>query len=190
MMPRNPGSSRDLLLYKTSHLGDLTARRNNCILQAVARIETEKSDARLKRQAKALQAFIAAIMDFPMQPADHPLPDVELSPREIKVLLLLGDKGEMIMTDLASSLSAPLSTVTRIIDRLESKEMAERFRSAGDRRIVIVKESAKGKMLRERFRGSQLDLAARMLEPLSNGEREILVELLEKLTSGLRTEKE
>ncbi len=121
-----------------------------------------------------------------MEPADHPLPDVELSPREIKVLLLLGDKGETIMTDLATSLPAPLSTVTRIIDRLESKEMAERFRSAEDRRIVIVKESAKGKMLHERFRGSQLDLAARMLRPLSNGEREILIELLAKLTHGLK----
>ena len=119
-----------------------------------------------------------------MEAADHPLPDVELSPREIKVLLLLGSRGEMIMTDLATALSAPLSTVTRIIDRLESKQMAERFRSAEDRRIVIVKQSAKGKMLRERFRGAQLELAARMLLPLSNGEREILIELLEKLAYG------
>lgn len=152
----------------------------------MVRTETEKTDARLKRQAKALQAFIAAIMDSPMEPADHPLPDVELSPREIKLLLLLGEKGEMIMTDLATALPAPLSTVTRMIDRLEGKQMAERFRSAEDRRIVIVKESAKGKMLRERFRGSQVDLAARMLQPLSNGEREILIELLEKLTRGLK----
>lgn len=77
-------------------------------------------------------------MDSPLEPADHPLPDVELSPREIKVLLLLGEKGEMIMTDLAAALQAPLSTVTRIMDRLESKQMAERFRSSEDRRIVIV----------------------------------------------------
>lgn len=104
----------------------------------MARAEVEKSDARLRRQAKALQAFIGAIMDSPLEPADHPLPDVELSPREIKVLLLLGEKGEMIMTDLAAALQAPLSTVTRIMDRLESKQMAERFRSSEDRRIVIV----------------------------------------------------
>lgn len=122
-----------------------------------------------------------------MEPASHPLPDIELSPREIKVLLLLGDKEEMIMTDLAACLSAPLSTVTRIIDRLEGKELVERSRSAEDRRIVIVRESAKGKLLREGFRGSQLEQATRMLRPLSKGEREILVELLEKLTYGLKT---
>lgn len=90
------------------------------------------------------------------------------------------------MTDLATALSAPLSTVTRIIDRLENKQMVERFRSLEDRRIVIVKESEKGKVLREHFRRSQLDIAARMLQPLSNGEREILIELLEKLTTGRR----
>lgn len=155
-------------------------------MQMMIRNEAEKNDARVTRQAKALQAFVAAIMDSPMEAADHPLPDVELSPRDIKLLLLLGDKAEMIMTDLASSLSAPLSTVTRMIDRLESKQMVERFRSAEDRRIVTVRESAKGKMLRERFRGSQLELATRMLQPLSNGEREILIELLEKLTLGLK----
>lgn len=154
------------------------------------RTEIEKSDARLKRQAKALEAFIARLMDPPMEPGDRPLPDVELSPREIKVLLLLGDKGEMIMTDLSTALRAPLSTVTRIVDRLASKQLAERFRSAEDRRIVIVKEADTGKILRERFRGSQLDMAARMLQPLSNGEREILLELLEKLTYGLKAGKE
>jgi hypothetical protein len=41
-------------------------------------------------------------------------------------------------------------------------------------------------MLRERFRGSQLELAERMLQPLSNGEREILIELLEKLIRRLK----
>ncbi len=159
-------------------------------MQLVGRTETEKTDARLKRQAKALQACIARLMEPPMESGDHPLPDVELSPREIKVLLLLGDTGEMIMTDLAAALLAPLSTVTRIMDRLESKQLVERFRSAEDRRIVIVKEATKGKMLRDRFRASQLDMAARMLQPLSQGEREILLELLEKLTYGLKAAKE
>jgi DNA-binding MarR family transcriptional regulator len=155
-------------------------------MQTMMRNEDQKIDARLNRLARALQVFIGEIMDAPMDTADHPLPDIELSPREIKALLLLGDKGELIMTDLATALSAPLSTVTRIIDRLENKQMVERFRSLEDRRIVIVKESEKGKVLREHFRRSQLDIAARMLQPLSNGEREILIELLEKLTTGRR----
>jgi len=159
-------------------------------MQVVIRGEAEKGDARLKRQAKTLQSFLAMLMEPPMEPGDHALPDIELSPREIKVLLLLGDKEEMIMTDLAAALPAPLSTVTRIVDRLEIKELVERCRSAEDRRIVFVKEAGKGRMLRERFHGTQLKMAALMLQPLSNGEREILLGLLEKLTRGLKAARE
>jgi DNA-binding MarR family transcriptional regulator len=146
-------------------------------------------DARTKRQARELQALIAQLLEPPMDPQAHPLPDVELSPREIKVLLLLGDKGEMIMTDLASALHAPLSTVTRIVDRLENKELIERSRSDKDRRIVVVKEGRKGRMLHDSIRQSQFELAARMLEPLSSGEREILLELIGKLIRGMTAPK-
>lgn len=112
----------------------------------------------------------------------HPLPDVELSPREIRVLFLLGERGEMIMTDLAAALPAPLSTVTRIIDRMETKELVQRARSTEDRRIVVVQQAPKGRLMHDRFLSSQLQVAERMLEPLSNGEREILLELLGKLS--------
>ena len=121
-----------------------------------------------------------------MEMEDNPWPDVELSAREVRVLFLLGDTGEMIMTDLAARLPAPLSTVTRIIDRLENKELVQRFRSKDDRRIVAVQQAPKGKMIHDHFLRTQLDNAARMLEPLSSGEREILLELLDKLTRNLR----
>ena len=39
------------------------------------------------------------------------------------------------MTDLAAALRAPLSTVTRIIDRLDAKQLLERFRSRGLKKI-------------------------------------------------------
>ena len=142
-------------------------------------------DARTKRQAGELQALLARLLEPPRDPLAHPLPDIELSPREITVLLLLGDKGEMIMTDLAAALQAPLSTVTRIADRLERKALIERSRSEQDRRIVIVKEGEKGKALREAIRQIQFEKARRMIEPLSTGEREILLELLKKLLQGL-----
>lgn len=115
------------------------------------------------------------------------LADIELSPREVKVLVILGDKGEMIMTDLASALQVPLSTTTRIIDRLEKKRLVERSRSDEDRRIVVVKDGERGKLLHETIRKAQLEMAGRMLKPLSNGEREILLELMAKLVRGLKS---
>jgi DNA-binding MarR family transcriptional regulator len=124
-----------------------------------------------------------------MEPPTEPptgLADIELSPREFNVLFALGDKGEMIMTDLAAALRAPLSTVTRIVDRLEGKGLVERSRSDEDRRIVIVKQGEKAKILHESFLQHQHEIARRMLEPLSAGEREILLELMDKLIRGLK----
>ncbi|MGJ5816458.1 MarR family winged helix-turn-helix transcriptional regulator [Paludibaculum fermentans] len=137
-------------------------------------------------QARTLQACLAKLFEPPIEMLDgHPLPNVELSPREVRVLFLLGARGEMIMTDLAAGLPAPLSTVTRIIDRLESKQLVQRARSTDDRRIVVVQQAPKGRLMHDRFLSSQLQVAERMLEPLSNGEREILLELLGKLTTQL-----
>ena len=148
---------------------------------------TAKADSRSANQARELQALLAELMKPPMEPPAPGLADIELSPREISVLLLLGDKGEMIMTDLASALEAPLSTVTRMMDRLERKAMIERFRSQEDRRIVLVREGDKGRMLRNAVRQSQLEKARHLLEPLTSGEREILLELMAKMvrTSGV-----
>jgi DNA-binding MarR family transcriptional regulator len=142
-------------------------------------------DARIKEQARELQALFAQLLEHPIEPHPQPLADVELLPREAKMLMVLGDKGEMIMTDLASALRAPLSTVTRIVDRLEKQDFVERSRSDEDRRIVVVKQREKGKMLHDSFRQCQLDMAERMLEPLSKGEREILLELMGKLVRAL-----
>lgn len=149
-------------------------------MQVVAK--ADRNETRLEMQAEALQALIARLMEPPMEPGDHRLPDVELSPREIRVLLLLGAKGNVIMTDLAAAVPAPLSTVTRIIDRLENKKLVERYRSRDDRRIVVVRQARKGRLLHDRFRQKQLEAAARMLRPLNAGEREALLALLSKLS--------
>jgi DNA-binding MarR family transcriptional regulator len=143
-------------------------------------------DMRIKQQARQLQGLLARLMEPPKELQATPLVDIELSPREIGAVLLLGDKGEMIMTDLSSALGAPLSTVTRIMDRLEQKSFISRSRSDRDRRIVVVRPGEKGKILHETVRHHQLLTAERMLYPLTGGEREILLELMGKLTKALR----
>jgi DNA-binding MarR family transcriptional regulator len=138
-------------------------------------------DARLKEQAQELQALLSQLLEPPLDPLPHRLADVEMSPREVKAVLLLGVHGQMIMTDLAAALQAPLSTVTRIVDRLENKRMVERARSEEDRRVVVVREGEKGRILHESIQKSRMDMASRMLAPLTHGEREILLELIGKL---------
>ena len=136
------------------------------------------AEARFARQAIQLQGVLIGLLQ---RPIEHPFPELSLSVREITLLFILGSKPETTMTDLAGGLHAPLSTVTRMVDRLETKGLIERSRSEQDRRLVVVRESEKAKVLRKTFEKHQLEIAHRILEPLSFGEREILVELMTKL---------
>lgn len=140
--------------------------------------ENTSAEARFARQAIELQRVLIRLLQ---QPIEHPFPELSLSVREITLLFILGNKPETTMTDLASGLHAPLSTVTRMVDRLEANGLVERSRSEQDRRLVVVRESEKAKVLRTTFEKHQLEIAHRILEPLSFGEREILVELMTKL---------
>ena len=134
------------------------------------------------RQACRLRTLLAKLV---RPPDEHALPDLELSIREIRLLRALGEVGEMTMTDLAAVIRTPLSTVTRMVDRMEAKELTERVRSEADRRSVLVRMGAKGRELDAIFDQHRRELAGRMLEPLTPGEREILLELMAKMVDAM-----
>ena len=139
-------------------------------------------DERLKHQAERLEALLDTLVK---PPGEHEIPDIELSHREVRLLIALDQKGEAIMSDLAAALRSPLSTVTRMVDRLETKGLAERSRPEHDRRVVIVRPSARARVLSAAFHRHQFRIACRMLEPLSPAERELLLELMAKMSSSL-----
>jgi DNA-binding MarR family transcriptional regulator len=158
----------------------LTSVRNYCIIEldGAPPMIDGTDDERSRRQANQLRVFLSKLAD---DSDEQVLPDVELSFREVRLMRALGERREMTMTDLAGVIRAPLSTVTRMVDRLESKGLAERFRSAEDRRIVVVRIAMKGQELCQLVERFHLDIARRMLEPLTPGEREILLELIAKM---------
>jgi DNA-binding MarR family transcriptional regulator len=108
--------------------------------------------------------------------------DVEISRQEIRMVMVLGKKGTTIMSDLARALNLALSTATNTVDKLVSKDLAERTRVDEDRRIVQVALSEKGKRFYEACLECQLAMGRNMLEALSPGEREIFLELMAKMT--------
>jgi DNA-binding MarR family transcriptional regulator len=142
-------------------------------------------DAKMQRQARELMLWMTRIIESIIIPGKHPLPDLAVTPREIKAMLLLGDKGETTMTELAAAIDAPLSTVTRIADKLERKGLIHRSRSDQDRRIVVVAASKKGQMLHNSMREDQLAVSHKMLELLGSDEREVFLELMAKMANGL-----
>lgn len=148
-------------------------------------IEKKKSDTKMEQQARELMLRMRMVLETIIISGKHPLPDLAVSPREIKAMILLGDKGETTMTELAAAIDTPLSTVTRIADKLERKGLIVRSRSDRDRRIVVVAASEKGKMLHDSAQEHQLAMSYKMLELLGSEERDIFLKLMTKLAGSI-----
>lgn len=110
------------------------------------------------------------------------IPDLEISRQEIRAISMLGRNESAIMSDLAGDLNLPLSTATHTVDKLVAKGLAERARVNENRRTVRVALTEKGRQLQQCFLDFQLAMGRSMLEALSPGEREIFLELMEKMT--------
>ena len=134
------------------------------------------------RQARQLAASFDAIAGRMMN--RRPIPaeaNEELSIQGLKALGLLGFRGRMIMSALAESLGMPLSTATHTVNKLVKRGLVERAHSQTDRRVVEVELSEEGKRRNRLFQDHRLAMIRYMLTALSDGEREIFLELIAKI---------
>jgi DNA-binding MarR family transcriptional regulator len=115
----------------------------------------------------------------------------ELSPGRRQAILIL-DRGELRVGELARRLGLEVSTVTRLVDRLEHSGLAERRPDASDRRSVAVALTAAGRAAAERMRARRAAFMAEVLEVLDPSERRELVALMGKVDAALdeRTDRE
>ncbi|QEM70007.1 MarR family transcriptional regulator [Geobacter sp. FeAm09] len=144
-------------------------------------------DEKLSRQAMELTAKMTQLIDASVAPGkDHPFPDLALTPREVNILILLGKREELIMTELAAMTDSPLSTATRVVDRLVKKNLVQRERSERDRRIVVIRASEEGKLFYRSMQQQHLAASYKMLQALTEEEREVYVGLVGKLAAVLR----
>jgi len=146
-------------------------------------VETGTTPSLLSRQLEELIAHFDLLYQRLM--LTRPLTsttEVEISRQEARVVILLGRKGSMIMSDLARAANLALSSATNTVDRLVHKEMVDRTRVDEDRRVVQVGLSEKGKKYYDSLNDFRLEMGRNMLDALSAGEREIFLELMAKMT--------
>jgi len=108
---------------------------------------------------------------------------LDISPPEMRSLMWLYQHGRAVMSDFAEGVDVPLSTATRIANRLVKKGIAVRHRSELDRRIVEIDLSPSAYEHGQYYRDKRQAALQRILAPLDAAESEALVALLEK---GLR----
>lgn len=154
------------------------------ILHCATMSTSDIDNSYVSRQGKELVLRLSQIRNAFMS-GPHPFQDLPLTMREVGVLIYLGGRADAIMTELATAVDTPLSTATRIIDRLERKGLVVRSKSERDRRLVVISLSEKGRMIDNAIRENELAVVLKMLESLTKGEREILLELMAKVGKAL-----
>ncbi|WP_039939110.1 MarR family winged helix-turn-helix transcriptional regulator [Streptomyces himastatinicus] len=102
-----------------------------------------------------------------------------LTGAQARVLGLLS-RGPTPMRRIAQQLKCEPSNVTGIVDRLESRGLAERRLDPADRRVKLAAATETGRETAERLRGS-LDFAREPLAGLSADERTVLRDLLQRM---------
>ena len=85
---------------------------------------------------------------------------------------------------LARTIGFDTSTITGVIDRLESRGLMQRDASPGDRRVRLLTLTDSGRELLLAVEPAVLRAQARMLEPLPKGERVEFMRMLRALVTA------
>lgn len=125
---------------------------------------------------------------FAVEEIDQVL-DVEINFSYLSVLCHIIDLGEPAMSELSRVCGIRLSTLTRVIDRLVERGFVERGQDLSDRRVVRVRLTEKGKEVVGNFEVARKKKIARILDKLSQEEREKLVGFLENIYRKIFQEK-
>ncbi|MDP2659988.1 MAG: MarR family transcriptional regulator [Dehalococcoidia bacterium] len=107
----------------------------------------------------------------------------ELTASQAYALLALEELGETAMNHLASEMRLHATTMTRMVDSLVEKGLAERRQDPEDRRMVRVGLTADGREMIERMQSCKRQLLAGAFGDLSDQERDTVLKALRRLAS-------
>jgi DNA-binding MarR family transcriptional regulator len=110
----------------------------------------------------------------------------DFSISQFKTMAAFREDREYRMSELSKNASVTMPTMTEMIDNLEDAGIAERIRDSHDRRVIKVRLTEKGKMLRKQFMGKRRNELKNILSNLSRNDRKELMEALAKAYTVLQ----
>lgn len=108
-----------------------------------------------------------------------------LSEKELSIMVFVGKNKNVKMSDIADNISAPMSTLTSIVDKLVDKKLLTRDHSGEDRRVINVSLSATGKNTYSKITCKRKDLAETILLGLNEKDQALLIKYIQKLASQI-----
>jgi len=107
---------------------------------------------------------------------------LDLRPVEFTILQLIDENAFVTATRIAKALAITTPGVTLWLDRLEGRGLVSRARSGTDRRAQHLSCTRKGKALLASALNQLLEGELQLLPSLTVGERQLLIELLHKIS--------
>ncbi len=110
----------------------------------------------------------------------------ELAPFDIthpqfSLLMILAERKCSTAADIARETCGDTGAMTRMLDRLEAKDIIRRMRSSEDRRVINIELTDTGKLVVERLPVVAINVMNRYLKDFSKDELEIMKTLLRRL---------
>lgn len=109
----------------------------------------------------------------------------DITPLQYRALKIIRDEHPT-MGDLCDLLYLSSSTVTDLVDRLESNNLVKRVRSREDRRVIILEITENGISLLDNIQEKKLEVLSKALSLLDERERDEIKRALLKLYSVLK----
>ncbi|MEM7414618.1 MAG: MarR family transcriptional regulator [Gemmatimonadota bacterium] len=132
-------------------------------------------------QQQAFIAIMAASSRLRRQ-ASCVLDGCGVSPSQYNVLRILrGAGGELPTREIRARMVDPEPSITRLVDRLEERELLERIPSSEDRRRVDCRLTPQGVALLAELDGPVDETDRALLSALSDSELETLIGLLDRV---------
>ncbi len=111
--------------------------------------------------------------------------DVGLTQAQYGVLTVVSSQPGVDQSSLARALAFDKVTVLRVLRGLQERGLVAREVSDTNRRQMAVRLTPAGQRLFTKAQAPVHEAYARLMAPLSGGERKTLVELLQRMTDGL-----
>lgn len=105
----------------------------------------------------------------------------KVTTEQFGVLTQVLDRRSLSMSEVAVARNVALNTATSLVDRLVTAGLVERQGDPSDRRVVRVVITAKGRTLVERLRTIRREAIRRLLDDLSDGEIERILDAMPAL---------
>ena len=109
------------------------------------------------------------------------LEDYDITPAQFEALQIIINNNQVTISELSNKLYQAPSTITDLIDRMESKELVQRVRDVKDRRIVRIKALDKGNKILEAVIMERCKFLDYALENVSSKDKDNFTEYLNTL---------